>query len=48
MFYTQRRANVQSANVAFCYGTDIRVATSADPRQTWVYKVATALEFEEG
>jgi hypothetical protein len=48
MFYTQRRANVQSANVAFCYGTDIGVATSSDHGQTWVYKGSPALEFEEG
>ncbi|WP_301929090.1 family 43 glycosylhydrolase [Ferruginibacter sp.] len=48
MFYTQRRANVQSANVAFCYGTDIGVATSSDHGQSWVYKGTPALEFEEG
>lgn len=48
MFYTQRRANVQSANVAFCYGTDIGIATSNDHGQTWVYKGAPQLEFEEG
>lgn len=48
MFYTQRRANVQSANVAFCYGVNIGVATSNDHGQTWVYKGAPALEFEEG
>lgn len=48
MFYTQRRANVESANVAFCYGTDIGVATSSDHGQTWVYKGTPSLEFEEG
>ena len=48
MFYTQRRANVQSAGVAFCYGTDIGVATSSDHGQSWVYKGAPSLEFEEG
>ncbi len=48
MFYTQRRANVQSANVAFCYGVSIGIATSADHGKTWVYKGAPALEFEEG
>lgn len=48
MFYTQRKANQQSANVAFCYGTSIGIATSSDHGQTWVYKGAPALEFEEG
>ena len=48
MFYTQRRANVQSANVAFCYGTAIGVAVSGDHGQTWFYKGTPALEFEEG
>ena len=48
MFYTQRRANITSANVAFCYGTGIGVAVSSDHGQTWVYKGAPKLEFEEG
>lgn len=48
MFYTQRRANVQSAGVAFCYGTDIGVAVSADHGKSWYYKGATSLEFEQG
>ncbi|MFT3935898.1 MAG: family 43 glycosylhydrolase [Chitinophagaceae bacterium] len=48
MFYTQRRANVTSANVAFCYGTAIGVAVTSDHGQTWVYKGAPKLEFEEG
>lgn len=48
MFYTQRRANVQSAGVAFCYGTDIGVAVSADHGKNWHYKGAPSLEFEQG
>lgn len=48
MFYTQRKANQQAANVALCYGTSIGIATSSDHGQTWVYKGAPALEFEEG
>ena len=48
MFYTQRRANVQSANVAFCYGTAIGIAVSSDNGQSWVYKGTPVLEFEEG
>lgn len=48
LFYTQRRANVASANVAFCYGTAIGAAVSKDHGQTWVYKGTPKLEFEEG
>jgi hypothetical protein len=48
MFYTQRRANVQSAGVAFCYGTGIGIAVSKDHGQSWSYKGTPALEFEEG
>src|SRR5438445_3228288 len=48
MFYTQRRANVQSAGVAFCYGTSIGVAVTDDHGQSWSYHGAPKLEFEEG
>ena len=48
MFYTQRRANMQTANVAFCYGTSIGMATSDDHGQSWVYKGTAPLEFESG
>jgi hypothetical protein len=48
MLYTQRRANVQSPGVAFCYGTAIGVATSADNGHSWVYKGALELNFEKG
>jgi beta-xylosidase len=48
MLYTQRRANVQSPGVAFCYGTVIGVATSKDHGHNWVYKGALNLEFEQG
>lgn len=48
LFYTQRRANVESPNVAFCYGTAIGLATSTDHGKTWVYKGAPKLEFEDG
>src|ERR1700759_3726688 len=44
MFYTQRRANVQSANVEFCYGTSIGVAVTEDHAQTWSYHGAPKLE----
>ena len=39
---------MQTANVAFCYGTAIGVAVSGDHGQSWVYKGTPALEFEEG
>lgn len=48
MFYTQRRANQETADVAYCYGTAIGVAVSKDHGQTWVYKGALNLAFEEG
>ncbi|MXV51004.1 family 43 glycosylhydrolase [Pedobacter sp. HMF7647] len=48
MMYTQRRANVQSDDVAFCYGTKIGVAVSKDNGQSFVYKGALELEFETG
>lgn len=48
MFYTQRRANADAADVAYCYGTSIGVAESSDHGQTWVYKGALDLEFEDG
>ena len=48
MFYTQRRANQQTANVAFCYGTAIGVAVSKNNGHDWVYKGTAELAFEEG
>lgn len=48
MLYTQRRANVDAADVAFCYGTAIGIASSGDHGQTWVYRGTLGLDFEEG
>src|SRR3954469_14366030 len=48
MFYTQRRANVQTAGVAFCYGTSIGVAVTEDHGQSWSYHGAPKLDFEAG
>jgi hypothetical protein len=48
MFYTQRRANTEAANVAYCYGNPIGVAMSSDNGHTWVYKGTLALDFEPG
>jgi hypothetical protein len=48
MFYTQRRANDQSADVAFCYGNRIGIASSSDNGKTWVCRGTLDLEFENG
>lgn len=48
MLYTQRRANLDAADVAYCYGTQIGVAESTDHGQTWVYRGTLDLEFEKG
>ncbi|WP_153796657.1 family 43 glycosylhydrolase [Foetidibacter luteolus] len=48
MLYTQRRANSEGADVAYCYGTPIAVASSNDHGQTWVYRGTLKLDFENG
>ena len=48
MLYTQRRANVETADVAYCYGNDIGIASSKDNGKTWVYRGTLDLEFERG
>lgn len=48
MLYSQRRANVESADVAFCYGTAIGIASSKDSGQTWVYRGTLNLDFDKG
>ncbi|RXZ80919.1 glycosyl hydrolase [Paenibacillaceae bacterium] len=49
MFYTSRRANVDCPGVAWCYGTGISMASSADGGCTWVFRGnAAGLEFENG
>ncbi len=48
MLYTQRRANQSTQDVAYCYGTAIGVATSADHGQTWAYRGTLKLDFERG
>jgi hypothetical protein len=48
MLYTQRRANVQSPGVAFCYGTAIGVATSNNNGHSWIYRGTLKLDFERG
>ncbi|MDQ6904486.1 MAG: family 43 glycosylhydrolase, partial [Bacteroidota bacterium] len=48
MLYSQRRANVEAPDVAFCYGTDIGIASGEDNGHTWVYRGTLNLEFEKG
>jgi len=48
MLYTARRANVDGADVAYCYGTDIGVASSKDNGKTWVYRGSLNLNIEPG
>ncbi|HKG07400.1 MAG TPA: hypothetical protein VKB19_13110 [Pedobacter sp.] len=48
MLYTQRRANLETPGVAYCYGNDIGIATSKDHGQTWVYRGVLNLNFERG
>lgn len=48
MLYTQRRANVETADVAYCYGNKIGVAYSTDYGVTWRYRGTLDLEFDRG
>lgn len=48
MLYTQRRANENTADVAFCYGNSIGIASSGDHGKSWVYRGTLNLEFEKG
>lgn len=48
MLYTQRRANVEGADVHYCYGTQIGVACSEDKGRSWYYRGTLDLDFEEG
>lgn len=48
MLYTARRANMESADVAYCYGTRIGAASSSDHGQTWVFRGFLELAFEWG
>lgn len=48
MLYTQRRANTEAADVAYCYGTQIGVAETTDNGQTWTYRGTLKLDFEKG
>lgn len=48
MIYSQRKANQQIPDVAFCYGTDIGIASSSDNGASWIYRGTFDLEFEKG
>lgn len=48
MLYTQRRANVESPDVAYCYGNSIGIASTSDHGKTWVYRGTLKLEIENG
>lgn len=48
MLYTQRRANVESADVAYCYGNSIGIAYSEDNGRSWRYRGNLELDFERG
>lgn len=48
MLYTQRRANTDAANVAYCHGCCIGVAESKNNGKSWVYRGTLDLAFEKG
>ncbi|WP_217447628.1 hypothetical protein [Maribellus comscasis] len=48
MFYTARRANADAADVAYCFGTNIGIASSGDNGKSWVYRGELDLDFENG
>ncbi len=48
MLYTQRRGNVETANVAYCYGNEIGIAYSENNGKSWRYRGTLDLEFERG
>lgn len=49
LFYTNRRATADAPGVAWCHGTDIGIASSADGGRTWLYRgIAEGLAFERG
>lgn len=48
MLYTQRRANTETADVAYCYGTAVGVASSQDNGRSWAYRGTLDLQIEKG
>lgn len=47
MLYTQRRANSETADVAYCYGNAIGIASSEEGK-SWNYRGTLDLAFEKG
>ncbi len=49
IFYTQRRANVPSAGVAYCYGTNIGIAVSDNNGRSFYYKgICEGMDIADG
>lgn len=48
MLYTQRRANSETAGVAYCFGNPIGIAESIDNGASWYYRGTLDLDFERG
>lgn len=48
MLYSARRANQPLPDVAFCYGTNVGIASSDDNGKTWIYRGELDLDFERG
>ena len=48
MLYTQRRANTEAEQVAYCYGTAIGIASSDDHGASWVYRGTLDLRIDPG
>ena len=48
MLYTQRRANQETADVAYCYGNPIGIAQSDDNGASWYYRGTLDLKIDRG
>ncbi|MCH5597140.1 glycoside hydrolase family protein [Niabella ginsengisoli] len=48
MLYTQRRANLELPDVAFCYGNPIAIASTDDHGKTWIYRGTLDLAIDPG
>ncbi len=48
LFYTARRANLDSVDVSYCHGTPIGAAESRDHGRNWVFRGYLSLDFEPG
>jgi sucrose-6-phosphate hydrolase SacC (GH32 family) len=48
ILYTQRRANTDAADVAYCYGNAIGIAESKDNGKTWMYRGTLDLKVDRG